>query len=287
MNQPTNTAPRAARPAPSNRHPLSGRKKPSTAMLRTMRGAILVVGGMILVIGLLLLILPMLRVQKIKVEGNTYYTAEEIIAASGIAVGEQEMLTLDTDAALTRIYQWDTAKHIDNLEIKRFFTTLVIKVTEPRTVMYTEFNGKYYSIDLGKDFRVLRECENEAELAEFPRVELPMIASLSVGGKLTFEDENADFSYITTLLDTLEKRGVLENLTALDVSSKFNVSYETGENCLVELGRVERMDTKLGLVNEILCRRVASGAGYSVVNVTDTQKPTYRLLDSADVLLAD
>lgn len=287
MNQQTNTAPRAARPAPSNRHPLSGRKKPSTATLRIMRGAMLVVGGMILVIGLLLLILPMLRVQRIKVEGNTYYTAEEIIAASGIAVGEQEMLTLDTDAAMTSIYLWDTAKHIDNIEVKRYFTTVKIIVTEPKTVMYTEFNGKYYSIDLGKDFRVLRECGNEAELAEFPRVELPLIASLSVGGKLTFEDENADFSYITTLLETLEKRGVLENLTALDVSSKFNVSYETGENCLVELGKVERMDTKLGLVNEILCRRVASGTGYSVVNVTDTQKPTYRLLDSADVLLAE
>ena len=44
---------------------------------------------MILIVGILLLTLPMFRVKTIVVEGNQFYSAEEIIAASGIKEGDE------------------------------------------------------------------------------------------------------------------------------------------------------------------------------------------------------
>lgn len=285
MNQQTNTTANT-RTVPSTRPPHMRSKRPNAAFLSLLRGAMLVLGGMIVVTGLLLLILPMFRIKTIKVVGveNVNYTEEAIIAASEIKVGD-EILGVDIEEVRQNIWDWDTARYIDNVGVKRGLTTVTITVEPPKTVMYTEFNGKYYSIDLGSDYRVLRECENEAELAEYPKVELPDVAALTVGGALRFENADADLSYITELLETLEQKGVLDRVTSLDVSSKFNVSYVTDNSCCVQLGKVSNMDTKLALVGEILSRRGEIGADvYSVVDVTDTQKPTYRALNGADVL---
>ena len=65
------------------------RKKPNPTVLRLLRGAILAVGGVILLLSLLLVILPLFRVQKIYVEGNSYYSTEEILELSKNKAGKE------------------------------------------------------------------------------------------------------------------------------------------------------------------------------------------------------
>lgn len=284
MNQTTQTT-AARRPQaapPPMRPPYAGRQKKNTAALRLLRAAMALVGGVIAVVGLLLLILPMFRVKSIKVEGNTQYTAEEIIEASGIKIGDEIFAIGSKDEIRYRIWDWDTKHYIDEVGIRRGLTSVTIIVSPPQNLMFTEFNGKYYMIDRG--FRVLHESGNKADLAGLPEVELPVIGSLAVGSKLTFENADADLSYITDLLDTLETAGILEGVTALDVSSRFHLAYETETGCRVELGKAGELSSKLELVEVILDKR---GATDAVVDVSDVQKPTYRRLDSADLLLSN
>lgn len=284
MNQTTQTtdARRQQAAPPPTRPPYAGRKRKNTAALRLLRATMALVGGVIAVAGLLLLILPMFRVKSIKVEGNTQYTAEEIIEASGIKVGDEIFAIGSKEEIRQRIWAWDTNHYIDGVGMRRGLSTVTIVVTPPQNLMVTEFNGKYYMIDRG--FRVLHESENKADFARLPEVELPVIGALAVGSTLTFENADADLSYITDLLDTLEKAEILDSVTALDVSSRFHLSYETENGCRVELGKAGELSSKLELVEVILDKRSATDA---VVDVSNVQKPTYRRLDSADVLLSN
>jgi hypothetical protein len=52
----------------------------------------------------------------------------------------------------------------------------------------------------------------------------------------------------------------------------------------VELGRIGELETKLMLVNEILSAKEV-GDRYAVVDVSSTQKPTYRLVTASEVLM--
>lgn len=274
------TGQRQERNVASGRPPEVRRKKPDPALLRLLRGGMLLLSAMIVVVGALLLILPMFHVQNIEVEGNSYHSAEEIIAASEIVIG-QEVLAISKDDVCPRIYQ--KCKYVDSISIVRSFNKVKIVVTERKNVMYTEFNGKYYSLD--RNFRVLEETSDEAAFSSFLKVKLPTIASLTVGGTLCFENEETDRSYITELIDTLEKEGVLPDVTSVDFSKKYSVSYVLSDTCRVEIGKVSQIETKLLIAEQILQTKGGATAALSVLDVSDLQKPTYRVLGSAEMLL--
>ena len=269
------------RQAPASRPPEARRKKPDPALLALLRGCMTVIAGMIFVVGLLLLILPMFRVKTIVVEGNQFHTAEEIIEASQIKVG-QEILAIDKNKVNPRI--WTSCKYVDEISIFRSFNQVRIVVTERKNVMYTEFNGNYFSLD--RNFCVLEKSASEDAFADFLKVELPNVSSLSIGGTLHFEKADVDLSYITELIDILEEKGLLSTVTSLDFSKKYSVSYIVEESCRVELGKVSDMNTKLAIVEEILSLKGGATAAPSVVDVSNLQKPTYRVLGTAEALMA-
>ena len=225
--------------------------------------------------GLLLLVLPMLHVSDIQVIGASFYTDEEVIAASGIEVGD-EVMQINYDDVCQSI--WKELPYVNSIRIRRAFNTVKITVEENTGLMYTEFVGKYYVIN--RDFRVLAAVEDESTLSGILRVELPEIARLAVGSQIRFENEALDTGYILELLDSLESRRVLSRVTSVDAAKKYNVSYVMDGCCRVELGKVGDMTLKLTLVDEILARKGSAAGEQAVVNVSDLSKPTYRAIDT-------
>ena len=253
------------------------RRRPDPALLRALRGLMLILAGAIALIGLLLIVLPMFRIQYIEVEGNSYYSDDEIRAASGIKIGE-ELFAIDMEAVKTGIWKLD---YVDSFKVVRSLNAVRIVIEERKNVMYTEFNGKYFSID--REMRVLEESDEP--FSSFLPVILPTIASLRVGDRLVFEDESIDLTYLTNLLDILNELGTIASVTSMDVSKKYSVSYVLSESCRIELGSVSRMDGKLTMIDAILERKGGATAALSVIDVTDLQKPTYRVLSSSEMLL--
>ena len=169
INQQTTTASAAQRPMPQRR------RGPDPRLLSLLRGIMLFLGGAILAVGLMLIILPMFKVKKIEIVGNSYYTAEQIIDFSEIEIG-QEILSVDAESVRQNI--WDHCEYIGRISVKRSLSTVCITVSEKTQVMYTEFQGKYYSFD--SDLRVIECCDSEDGLTSFLRVELPPITSLAI-----------------------------------------------------------------------------------------------------------
>lgn len=292
--QPTNQPPRqgqqatakAASPqgrsAQRSAYTYGRRKRPNPELLRLLRLGMLVVSAGILLVGLILIILPMFRVGSIDVVNNTVYTDEEIINAAQLSV-DQELFALPDDEELrTRIFDWDTKRHIKTIGIERRFGSIIITVTEAKNVMYTEQNGRFYVLD--SDLKTMYSTDDEASLAAYPKVTLPQGASFVPGKAVSFPEGTPNTAYICELIHELDVRGCWSQITSIDLSRKFSVSYVLEDACRVKLGKVGDMNVKMNLVSQILSVKNVDFQTLSVVDVSNTEKPTYRALMATEVL---
>ena len=103
-------------------------------------------------------------------------------------------------------------------------------------------------------------------------------------------------------LDMIKKRGLEAEITASSsatsteeigndihygtkrILDKYGISYLLQETCRVELGNVSQIDAKHSLALEILKEKNDPEA-YAVINVSNPQKPTYRMVGMSEVLL--
>lgn len=265
---------------PTNRPPHAAKNRPDPTLLALMRGIMLILCGLIVLTGLLLLVLPMFRVKNIEVVGNSYYTADEIIALSMIKVGD-EILTLDLDSASGQIY--DACSYVSTVKVVRYPFKVKIIVKERENVIVTEHNGKFYT--LSDRFLVLEESDNAETFSAFPKVILPEIAHLAVGETVEFENGETDLTYLFDLMQSLKQSGRFDDVVSIDCARKFGVSYVRGDRFRVELGAVSDMETKLELVDLILERKAGDDATFAVVNVSDLKKPTFRAVGTPELLL--
>lgn len=247
------------------------RKKENTSLLRFVRGCILTLCATIAVLGLLLIVLPMFRVKEIKVEGASFHSAQQITEASGIETGD-EMLTINKNEVNQKI--WAACPQVNGIRIVRSFSTVKIVVTEYEDVMYTEVDDKYYAVS--RDMIVVDESDDENDFAGLCKIELPKAVSFTRGKPVVFANQESDLSYVTSLIDTLKANGVMEQVTSIDASQKYNVSYVTDGKLRVELGKVSELAVKLQLVNEILEREALAEDSGAVVDVANVKKPTCR-----------
>ena len=246
--------------------------------LRLLRGSMVVLCGMLLVIGALLLILPNFKVREIVVEGELVTTtAEEIKAASGVSIGTE---IIGTD--------WQVvAQNIERQCPVRVTLTITaskvkIHVTERETV-YVKYGDYFLSLD--EDFTVMDISQNEADFEGLLRMELPPIAGVVEGEPLHFTNGEADLTYIQTVLNFLETRGLNSRVDLLDVSTKFDVSYVLDGSVQIVLGKVAELDAKMEVVDEILT--VKNGAdAYAVIDVSDVKRSTYRPVSDSEFLMA-
>ncbi len=264
-----------------DRPPHMRHKKENTALLGVLRVTMLSVIAVIMLLGALLLVLPMFRVKTVVVEGNSRHSVEEIVAAAEIPEG-CEILTLDKSAIGKKIFA--ACEYVNSVKMVRYFSTVKIVVTEAENVSYTGSNGLYYAFD--RDFRVLSVSQNESDFEGFCKMELPAVAGVAIGEPLRFQNGELDIGYINALWTALDAKGIYESVTLIDASKKYSVAYVVGDGFRVELGKVDDMDMKLSLVDEILSRKGETNSVGAVINVSDLQKPTYRVIGDSEVLSA-
>lgn len=244
------------------------RRGPNPVLLRVLRAGMLFCGGLIIVLGTLLMLLPLFKIKTVPVSGNHYYSNDEIISAAGVDLGG-ELFAFNMNAAKEGILK--DCLYIERVTVSSRPTSIRIEVAEYKNVRYTKFNGVYFSFD--ENFRVLEKRSSPFE--EFPYMELPMVKALSMGGIIKFEDEGLDLSYIKVLTSALAEKGLLESVTSIDASDRFNLSYILNGKCRVEIGDITELETKLTLAEQT----VAANGGADkkgTVDVSDAKKATYR-----------
>ena len=173
----------------------------------------------------------------IEVEGNSRYTAEQIIAPSGLEEG-QNLLHIDTKSAEQRISTALT--YIDMTEVKRVFPTKIkIVVQEAEKWYQVSANGVSASIS-----RMGRIVELGAD-SSLPVVEGFDPVELSAGFMLE-SNESGKTEIPSLILEKAEQYGI-NNISRIDLTDRFGISIDCGDNVTLELGGIADIDSKLAV----------------------------------------
>ena len=255
------------------------RRKPNAKVLRFLRLGMLVSGAVIVVLALIMLLLPVFKINKIVVEGNNYYDDEAVLQMAGIAAGDE-------------LFGWDMQKscnaiiaaypYASDVYVSIEFFTVKIEIVERSTVMYAEYQDQYFSFD--RDLRVLEiKTDGEEAFSPFLRVKLPMLSSVQRGYFVQFDSSVSDVSYLNQLLDILANRNLLEDVTYIDFSERFSLSFVLTNSLKVEIGTLNDVDNKLTLLSEELKQNPINHNIYESIDVSNTSKTIRKQIEAKNL----
>ena len=255
------------------RPPHMKKKGPSPMALRILRAMMIGFGGMILLLSLVLCILPLFRAQTGEVVGNSYYSAEDIMEAAEISVGD-EVFAVDLNGALQRLIE--RCPYLDSCKVEISSpSSLKITVFENSGVMYTEYGEGYVSFEYSEkhgEFFAIEVCEDDVALKPFLRVRLPKLSYAAEGKRLRFANSSLDVTYVKTLIDALEAKGMLDDVRSVDAEDISMLSYTLESGCRIKLGTMDEMTKKLDEVQRQLS--LEGNGGVTQIDVTNPHKPT-------------
>ena len=157
------------------------------------------------------------RANHIVVSGESRYSEEEIIAATGIEEG-QNLFQLDKFSIIRQMRS--QLPYLDDISITRKLPdTLVITVTDSQPVAALEYNGEWWLLDSGCS---LLE-RGDASLAQGRAVLLGLTPlSPSVGTRLAVDAAEEDkLTALLALLAAMEERGMTSHITDfIDLTSE-------------------------------------------------------------------
>ena len=173
----------------------------------------------------------------IEVEGNSRYTAEQIIAPSGLEPG-QNLLHIDTAAAEQRISA--AFSYIDMTEVKRVFPTK-IKITVQEAEKWYQVRANGVTASISRMGRIVELGEDSS----LPMVEGYDPAELTAGLTLSSND-NGKTDIPALIFEKAEQYGI-EGITRIDLTDRFDISIDCGDNITLELGGTSDIDSKLAV----------------------------------------
>jgi len=173
------------------------------------------------------------RVDRVDVAGNTRYTADEIVLASGLKTGKNLFLTATKDAP-DKLY--DEFPYIETVQIKRKLPgRLLINVTESEPFAEIPIEGGFKVIN--KDGRLLEQPEKSLGI-----LRLECAQENVTGRQSTIKPEI--LKDVTTLTEIIEQLG-LEGVSCIDLSSETSISVVYEDRVTIKLGTMIDADLKL------------------------------------------
>lgn len=151
------------------------------------------------------------RVNRVTVDGNHRYTAEEIVAASQIQMGDN-LIALSKGRIANRVLVG--LPYVRSVSIDRVFPDGVLLIVEEHlaAASVSDGSGWWYISVKGK-------LLEESSRSDFICVSGVTAVEPRAGEKLAVaEEEQARLDYALELLKVLDERGELENCSALDCS---------------------------------------------------------------------
>ena len=229
-------------------------------------GAVTVVA---VVVALFLTCTLFFKVENVRVSGNVIYDEWTVFEAAGIEKGDS-LLTFGKGKACARI-----AQKLPYVKIVR------IGITLPNTVnIYIEELEVVYAAQDEKDAWWLltssgRVVENvtaskakEKTLLEGFRIQTPGAVGDDAYAAEMPKDENETQSIVTdqermdtalSIVSDLERKGVLDKVTVVDVTDLGNIQLQYGTGCQILLGNISQMENKLSSVFNAIRTREAAG----------------------------
>lgn len=172
------------------------------------------------------------RVSRIEVRGNTYYTADEIVLASGVEEGDN-LFFINQFSVMSRIFS--RLPYVDTASVTRYLPNrVIITVTESEAMAAIGQEGQYWVIDSGGKI-LMQGTAADAEGLISVRGLTPV--SPTVGETLATGSADAGKAeYLTEILEQIQLRGLTGSVTRIDMTDVTNPRFDYLGRFTVELG---------------------------------------------------
>ncbi len=220
--------------------------------------------------------------ETIVVEGNSHYTAEELLEQGGLKVG-QNLFRLDKFQVIT---QMEALPYVKNVEIRRRLPNkLLVTVQENQPVSFVESDGR--AALLNEDYRVLEfvDIPKERRSADgvtpgsftiegVPRLSQVEVTELVVGQSAVFTEDFSGFlnQLYTAFMNSADLHW--EQVNEIQLYARYDVRVVYQTLLTIDFGTLDQTDTKLQLAAYLL--KDNSSAAKATLDVTNTQRVYYR-----------
>lgn len=220
---------------------------------------LLIMGGV--VVAVLLSMVIFFRVQNMEVSNGiesasgSYYTKEEIIAAAGIAEGDNLLLVSRSEVAGNIMAK---LPYVKSVRVTRSLPdTLVLTVTEfEATYAVQDTVGDYYLITAGGK---ATERVEERDAKSHILIQDMVIETPTIGEAV--KAEQGQLNALTKLLQEIELSGLEREIASVSVPSSTNMTLWYGDRFLVRLGDSSELDYKLEFLKRVISEQEVFASG--------------------------
>lgn len=209
------------------------------------------------------------NINDIAVTGNAHYSTSQIVAASGLTKG-QNLFRMNKFKIIDTLYQ--KLPYLSEVSIDRHLPVgIEIIVTEAKPYLLVKDGDSFLVLD--ENLKVLEKTTEQP--ADLPVVEDIAILSSNVGAVLT-ADGGADTRLLALTKSLKENLG--DNcVTAINIQTSYEVTFEYMDRITVNVGTVENIDNKLKLVKYVIDENRSQED--AEIDVTSGTRAYYRSVD--------
>lgn len=224
----------------------------------------------LIIVAIIFIMSVFFKVEKIEVIGNSKYTTEQIISASGIHTGDN-LFFINRIGAGSRVVV--KLPYIDSVKITRSLpNSVTITVEESKAVACIEAGGELWSLSrTGKFLSSLSE-KDAALLAQVKGIS---VGEPQVGEIITVtEDEKPKLDYLLDILYQVQARSLVDKVANINMTNVSDVSFEYDDRFVVKLGENDNTEYKFGKLLSAVSQLKADDAG--TLELSDSDKVTFR-----------
>jgi len=222
-----------------------GRHRPAAKRrMRGRGGARPVVSFIIIIAAVVLAMSVFFKVSRITVTGNSYYTAQQVIEASGIEEGDN-LFFINRFSAVSKIFA--KLPYIQKATVSRGLPNrITITVTESQTLAYIPLGSDMWTIDSSCKILGKTDATGAASLIRIDGIELskPIVGQTAS----TTSEDAAKLTYLADILEQIQGRAMQDKVTYIDMSTIANPSFDFMGRFTVKLGSDENTAYKFGLL---------------------------------------
>ena len=217
----------------------------------------------LIVVAVIFIMSVSFRVENITVNGNTHYSADEIINAIEIEEGDN-LFFFDRFAAVTRVFA--KLPYVSEVQIARALPNrMIINVTESAAVAYIRIGAELWTLD--------EKCKVLGKAAEGEEGTLIPVVGFDAGTFFINETLNTStgderpVSYLREVLYQIKERQLSYQVTKIDFSDTNNVKLSYGGRFTIRLGDPYATEKKFSMVLNAITKLKEGDIG--IIDVTD------------------
>lgn len=204
-------------------------------------------------------------ISDISVDGSENYSADEIIAASGVAEGDHLYSFRASSTEQSIILRCPL---VSSVRVKRSAPRKVtFQITEEKSTYYADFYGEYRA--MSSDLRVLYSVtRDEAREQGLVLLKLPAVSKAVSGTAAQYSSVRSD-RYIYDTVKALSESELWGRIGAVDLTGKYDIKMVCDGKYLLSLGDSGSADSKLRIAAAVLKDDMFSGDDKAKIDLTN------------------